>query len=128
MVTCIALFLISLSFTVEGSPRLTLNANTAVPTQVPSAEPTTEANTVTGTILLQEDFSSLNTSRLRSREDDDIRYAIVAGAYLIEVKQAERIGWSLVAGEYADIAVQVDVKSKRKPVPVAGGIIFGYQD
>lgn len=122
------LFLVALSFTVEGSPQLP--APTAGPTASPRvlATPRDMPAVDTDAVLLQENFADAQKSVLRIYEDDEVRYAIERERYLIEIKQPEVTAWSLVEGEYTNVAIQVEVQSTRSTAATAGGIVFRCRD
>ncbi len=78
--------------------------------------------------LLEDDFSDESVSNLDVSEDDLSRSAYEDGAYVIEVKAAETVVWSLVSGPYAGVSVEVEAEVAADSDIAAAGLVFNYQD
>ena len=80
------------------------------------------------TQLLQENFDNPDSSVLSNAEDSFARYAFVDGAYQMQVKQPERLAWSIVGGPYRDLRVSVESSITPNDPVAAVGLIFHYRD
>ncbi|HMQ30049.1 MAG TPA: zinc-ribbon domain-containing protein [Chloroflexaceae bacterium] len=81
-----------------------------------------------GGLLLEDDFSDEGTSNLDVFEDATSRSAYESGAYVLEVKAAETVVWSLVGGPYSDISVEVEAEVPADSDMTSAGVVFNYQD
>jgi hypothetical protein len=126
LVACVG-FVVSLVVITESD---TSTRSPDVVTTVPdmmAATPRSEA--VTQEILLQDRLASAADSRMIVSEDAYVRYAFEEGRYLITVKPADQIAWSLAEGTYADnLAIQVVTIVESDPEQAGSGIMFHYQD
>jgi len=126
LVACVGL-VVSLVFIAESDTSTrSPGVVTAVPDMI-AATPRSEA--VTQEILLQDRLASAADSRMIVTEDESVRYAFEEGRYLITVKPADQISWSLAEGTYTDnLAIQVITTVESDPEQAASGIMFHYQD
>ena len=81
-----------------------------------------------GAVLLDDNFENADTSGLGIDEDASSRYAYEGGAYVIEVKEAEKIVWAQVDGTYSNARFAVDTEIPPGADVAAAGLIFHYQD
>ena len=81
-----------------------------------------------GAVLLDDNFENAAASGLGTEEDDSSRYAYEDGAYVIEVKEAEKIVWAQVDGTYTNARFAVDTEIPPGADVAAAGLIFHYQD
>lgn len=124
-----------LLFTMRGGLAAALDAPTptALVTATPAAEATPVATEPAPTpagdaVLLFDDFSNPRRSTLREEEDEISRSAFDAGAFLIEVKEAETLAWALADGAYGDVIVEADSAVEPGSEIVAAGLVFHYQN
>ena len=81
-----------------------------------------------GAVLLDDNFENAAASGLGTEEDASSRYAYEDGAYVIEVKEAEKIVWAQVDGTYSNARFVVDTEIPPGADVAAAGLIFHYQD
>ncbi|NTU79676.1 MAG: zinc ribbon domain-containing protein [Chloroflexales bacterium] len=81
-----------------------------------------------GDVLLDDDFSSPDTSDLDASEDETSRSAYEDDAYVLEVKEPGTVVWSLVGGPYKDVSVQIDAVAAPGSDVAYAGLVFHYQD
>lgn len=81
-----------------------------------------------GTLLLEENFDDPASSKLTNAENSLARYAFVDGTYQMQVKQPERLVWSIVGGPYRDFRISVESRITPDNPVAAVGLIFHYQD
>ncbi len=81
-----------------------------------------------GAVLLDDNFENAAASGLGTDEDASSRYAYEGGAYVIEVKEAEKIVWAQVDGTYSNARFAVDTEIPPGADVAAAGLIFHYQD
>jgi hypothetical protein len=124
IVICLAgATLVWLGRTSWGTPSLV-----ATPAQPGGGLISSDPLTPKSTQLLQENFDDPDSSALSNAEDSFARYAFVDGAYQMQVKQPERLAWSIVGGPYGDLRVSVESKITPDDPVAAIGLIFHYQD
>lgn len=81
-----------------------------------------------GAVLLEDDFSDTGVSSLDQSEDETSRSAYEDGVYVLEVKEAETVVWSLIGGPYEDVRLEVDAEVPAGAEVAAAGLVFHYQD
>jgi hypothetical protein len=126
LMACAGLLLFTLRGGIASAPDLPtpLPVITVVP---PTATSVPAAETASG-VLIYDDFSSPRRSVLTGDEDTTSRSAFEDGAYVIEVKEADKLAWALTRGTYGDIAVEADSVVASGSAVVAAGLIFHYHD
>jgi hypothetical protein len=81
-----------------------------------------------GAVLLRENFDQPSASVVSSAADAMARYDFVDGAYVIELKEPERIAWAMAGGPYNDVRISVESYVSPDDPVAAVGLIFNYQD
>jgi hypothetical protein len=118
---------VSLVFTVVTVPAP--RTSDAVPAAPEAVLSTSQTDTVDREILLQDTLANATASDMIVDEDAFARYIFEDERYLILVRPADQIAWSLAEGIYDDtVVVQVTTSVDSDPDQVASGIIFHYQD
>jgi len=79
--------------------------------------------------ILYDDFSRPADSVLPNRASGIAQTRLANGQYSLQLDAPDTVGWSLVAGGYGDIALQVESSTPpAQQATVASGLIFRYQD
>ena len=124
MVICMA----SASLVWLGRINWSTPTSVATPTQSGGGLTSSDPLSPEGRLLLQENFDDPDTSELGNAEDSFARYLFVDGTYQMQVKQPERLAWSIVGGSYRDLRISVESRITPADPVAAVGLIFHYQD
>ena len=100
----------------------------ATPTQSSGGLTFSDPLSAEGRLLLQENFDDPDASELSNAENSFARYVFVDGTYQMQVKQPERLAWSIVGGPYRDLRISVESRIAPADSVAAVGLIFHYQD